>query len=185
MVLITYTDVPTMRVYMGLNASTQFDTLLAEAITSASREVDKRTKRYFGKDAVLGLREFDCEGNGLLVIDDVADPYSMVLHGGIVTYTAYPRNGVVDNVPGNPTTYIKSCSFYEGYSYSVSAIWGWAEVPENISEATKQLAAKTFLEKDAPFGVKGMDEFGSVRIRDPQHTADLLQKYTRYNLGSM
>lgn len=179
MALVTYTDVATMRVYLNIQDQvTQYDGLLEEAIESASREVDQRTKRYFGKDEEPTMREFDVEGYGLLVIDDVADPLSIEVEG-YGGYTALPRNGIVDGTPGHPITRLKHCSFVEGRTVEVTATWGWPEIPALVREATKMIAAETFMSKDAPLGYKGSEQLGVVIMRERTPVLKKLEFYRK------
>jgi hypothetical protein len=47
----------------------------------------------------------------------------------------------------------------------ITGVWGWPEVPWGIRMAAMILAEETLKLKEAPFGVAGFGEFGSVRIR--------------------
>ena len=183
MALQEYTDLQTMRTYLGLKA-TENDGLLQEAIASASREVDKRCNRYFGRDSEPSARTFDVDGNGIVFVDDIADPDSIEIPG-LGSCTALPRNGVVDGIPGHPITRIKSPWLCEGETVTITAIWGWPEVPDVIVEATKMLAAETFSQKDTPLGVKGMDEFGTVRVRDRYSIMTKLAPYDKYRVRGL
>ena len=181
MVLINYTDAATMRVYLNIQDSvTNYDDLLDEAIESASREVDKRTNRYFGNDASEDppvARTFDVSGYGLLSIDD-ALPGTIEIDG-YASFKALPRDGIVDGVPGNPITRLKHCSFWEGDEVVVTATWGWPDVPAVVREATKMLAAETFMSKDTPLGYKGNDAMGVVIMRERTPVLKKLERYAR------
>lgn len=179
MALVTYTDVPTMRTYLNM-VVTDFDDLLLESIESASREVDKRTRRYFGQDEEASTRRFRVEGCGLLAIDDVADPDSIEINGEPLSdaIEALPYNGVVDGVPGHPITRLRGW-FREGSRVDVTAIWGWPEVPSVIREATKMLAAETFMQKDTPLGYKGSEQIGVVIMRERVPTLKKLELYRK------
>jgi len=183
MALQEYTDLETMRTYLGLQ-STETDGLLTEAISSASREVDKRCNRYFGKADEPSSRVFDVEGSGIVFIDDVAEPDSLEVPG-LLTYVALPRGGIVDGIPGHPITRIRSGWLCEGDTVTVTAVWGWPDVPDVVREATKMLAAETFMQKDTPLGVKGMDEFGTLRMRDRQTIMSKLGLYDKYRIKGL
>ncbi len=180
MELTEYTNLETMRLYLTVQTK-EYDSLVTDAISSASREVDRRCNRYFGKSTEPSTRVFAVEGNGLLMVDDIADPGSIEIPT-VLQYQALPFNGVVDGVPGHPITRIKSTHFCEGDHVEVTAIWGWPAVPEVVREATKMLAAETFMQRDAPLGVKGMDEFGMIRLRERQHIISKLNLYKRYRI---
>lgn len=178
MVLINYTDAATMRTYLGISPSvTQYDDLLDEAIESASREVDKRTKRYFGNELTASTRTFDVEGYGLVTIDDAIAGTIEV--DGYTDLKALPRNGIVDGVPGHPITRLEHWAFWDGCAVEVTARWGWESVPAVVREATKMLAAETFMVKDTPLGYKGSDQIGVVIMRERTPVLKKLEFYAR------
>lgn len=171
-----YVSVPEMKTYINLDSNTKFDALLQEAITASSRDIDDRTHRTFGKDDAPTSRTYTA-GKCILFVDDIADADSIVITDSngneVETFKTFPENGVVNGQPGWPVTRIKSNSFCKGAEYTVLAIYGWENVPPVVKEACKLLAAETFLSKDTAHGVKGLDEFGVVRIRE---TKQVLQK---------
>lgn len=184
-----YVSLETMKLYIGdtvdITLDSRYDTLIQDAIDSACEEIDNRTDRTFSQDDTVSTREFDCEGAGLLVVDDISTTEGLLLNGEPLssTYKLFPRNGIVAGKTGHPYTYIKSCRFFEGCTYEVTARWGWAEVPAPIVEVAKMLAAETFFAKDTPLGVKGFNEFGAIRVRERAHIEKKLAQYTRNPLG--
>ncbi len=63
----------------------------------------------------------------------------------------------------------------------ISATWGWPSVPNAVTEAAKEIALDLFKSKDAPFGVAGTTEFGTVRVKSEvaAMAALLLRPYCR------
>jgi hypothetical protein len=59
----------------------------------------------------------------------------------------------------------------------VIGTWGWPSVPPGVSQATLMLAAQFFKEKDAPFGIAGMNDFGAVRLMQSPTIQMLLNPY--------
>jgi hypothetical protein len=55
--------------------------------------------------------------------------------------------------------------------------WGWPAVPPPVSQACLTLAAQFFKEKDAPFGVAGISDYGLVRIQTNPWVTELLRPY--------
>lgn len=55
--------------------------------------------------------------------------------------------------------------------------WGWPAVPSPVSQACLVLAAQWFKEKDAPFGVAGVSDFGVVRIQQNPWVVEMLRPY--------
>jgi hypothetical protein len=177
-VLINYTNAATMRTYLGIQPTvTQFDELLNEAIESASREVDKRTRRYFGNEVEASTRTFDVDGYGLLAIDDAIS--GTIELDGYTGFKELPRNGIVDGAPGHPITRLEHWAFWDGCEVEVTARWGWEDVPAVVREATKMLAAETFMSKDTPLGYKGSDQIGVVIMRERTPILKKLEFYTR------
>lgn len=184
-----YVDLATMKLVLGdtLNVSLDntYDGLIQDAIDSATEEITARTDRVFIQDDDVSEREFDCEGDGLLLVDDISTTEGLLLNGQPLSsqYKLLPRNGVVSGVAGHPYTRIKSCAFFEGQTYTVTARWGWASIPAPIVEAAKMLAAETFIAKDTPLGVQGFNEFGAVRVRERAHIEKKLRLYARNPIG--
>jgi hypothetical protein len=56
--------------------------------------------------------------------------------------------------------------------------WGWPSVPPPVAQATLMLAAQRFKEKDAPFGISGVNDFGVVRIKQNPEIINMLRPYT-------
>jgi hypothetical protein len=55
--------------------------------------------------------------------------------------------------------------------------WGWPSIPIPVSQACLTLAAQWFKEKDAPFGVAGVSDFGLVRIQTNPWVTEMLRPY--------
>jgi hypothetical protein len=62
----------------------------------------------------------------------------------------------------------------------ITGVWGWPAVPMAVKQAALILAEETFKLKDAPFGIAGFGEFGSIRVRENPAVARLLGPYKRY-----
>jgi hypothetical protein len=59
----------------------------------------------------------------------------------------------------------------------ITGIWGWPAVPPPVSQAALVLAAQFFKEKDAPFGVAGVSDFGVVKVQTNPWVVELLRPY--------
>ncbi len=59
----------------------------------------------------------------------------------------------------------------------ITGTWGWPAVPPGVSQACLVLAAQWFKEKDAPFGVAGISDFGVVRIQSSPWVVEQLRPY--------
>lgn len=80
---------------------------------------------------------------------------------------------------GSKTFPIPSVQLAQDNRVQITGIWGWPTVPYAIREATLVLAADHYKLKDAPFGVAGFGEFGSIRVRANPRVASLLNPYRR------
>lgn len=60
---------------------------------------------------------------------------------------------------------------------SVTATWGWADVPPSVNQAALYIAAEMFKSKDSPFGVAGIGELGIVKIQASPWVVELLRPY--------
>src|SRR5688500_6270009 len=157
-----------MKTYLGIDAVTTYDALVSEAITSASREVERRCGRVFKKDAAVSVREFDSESNGMLFVDDIASSTGVLIDGVALTSddTLFPRNGIVAGQTGHPYTRIKSDGFVEGEKYLITATWGWPDIPGTIVSVVRALAAETYMARVAPLGVQQDPTWGPIRLRE-------------------
>lgn len=102
-----------------------------------------------------------------------------------------PFNGVVGGQEGWPFRKLRACKGlyfpkYVGTPYrreavvQLSAPWGWAQVPSDVKEATLIVSAETLKLKDAPFGVAGTTQFGTViRVRQNGVAMGMLAPYIR------
>jgi hypothetical protein len=100
-----------------------------------------------------------------------------------------PVNQSVAGIEGWPFTALRSLvqlwpqklmDFYED-TVKVTGTWGWPAVPSVVKHATTILAVEMFKQpSDAPFGVAGFDQYGSVRMRDNPLVLAMLQPYKKH-----
>jgi hypothetical protein len=55
--------------------------------------------------------------------------------------------------------------------------WGWPAIPPPVAQATLVLATQWFKEKDAPFGVAGVSDFGVIRVQQNPWVVEQLRPY--------
>lgn len=183
------------------------DEALTDAITSASREIERICNRQFNKSDTATPRVFAAttqRGNRLLV-DDFYDLAGLVVEhdaagsGNWVAiddthYEVSPFNGVVEGVPGWPYWGIRivgwpsygSC-YGKRARFRVTAKWGWAAVPADVRQACLMMTADTYQMKDSPYGVMS-DQYG-VTLRPSGPVSGLgtqarlkLSRYARQRL---
>ncbi len=59
----------------------------------------------------------------------------------------------------------------------ITGTWGWPAVPPPVAQACLTLAAQWFKEKDAPFGIAGVADYGVVRIQQNPWIVEMLRPY--------
>lgn len=166
-----------------------FDERLADAVASASREVEQFCGRQFNKADTATPRSYEIDRRTKVYVDDFWTDAGLVVEEGdgrtwqpidSDAYTLAPHDGIVDGLPWpyyrlefySPLT---PSSRYSTRRLRVTAQWGWPAVPATIRQAVFQVAAQTYRLADAPLGVTGSTQYGGVvRLQDlPQVTAKL------------
>lgn len=171
------------------------DAALTNALTSASRDIEKFCKRQFNKTTTATARVFEPISPKLALIDDFHTTTDLVIATGDgddtfgTTWTTAdrqlePLNGIRDGESGWPYWRIRArngqtfpASTVGGATLQVTAQWGWNAVPASVKEACLALAEETYKLKDAPFGVAGFGDMGVVRIRENPKIAAMLARY--------
>ncbi|WP_432001227.1 phage head-tail connector protein [Streptomyces sioyaensis] len=190
-----YADLPELKARVNIN-DTNDDAPLQDALYAASRFVERYTRRQFNDADTASARVYDPESAGLVMPDDFSTTVGLVIKtdddddGTFETtwsatdYELRPLNGCRDGVPGWPYWQILAVDSREfpnvrRAGVQITARWGWAAVPQPVKEATLILAEEIWKMKDAPFGVAGFGEFGSIRVRENPKVAALLMAYKR------
>ncbi|WP_406527379.1 head-tail connector protein [Streptomyces sp. I8-5] len=191
-----YITTEELKSYMGIE-SNMYDALIANAISSASREIEKHTRRQFNLAGSATARVYqpgvafrlpvdDFSTNaGLFIETDDGDDGTFGTLWDVGDYELTPYNGTMNGLPGWPFTGItavgsKRFRWSRRANVRVTAQWGWAAVPDDVKQACFILASDTFQLKDARMGIAGSDQFGQiVRVRDNQIAAKKLRAYVR------
>jgi hypothetical protein len=159
---------------------TDDDDALTGALAAASRAVNQFCQRQFQQGAEPSGRLYQALTSSLLLVDDFYSTDGLEIGGiphDVGDFVLEPLGGVVDGEPGWPWWRIRGSRF--SGTVTVTARWGWAEVPGSVIEATLITAMEIFKMKDAPFGVQGMADFGLIRIRDNARVTSMLAPYRR------
>jgi hypothetical protein len=61
----------------------------------------------------------------------------------------------------------------------IATTWGWPQVPWQVAEANRILAADMFKMKDAPFGLAGSADLGVVRVQSNPWLTELLSRFIK------
>lgn len=178
--------------------STADDAAIDRALESASRAVDSTCSRQFGLLAAPAARTYTLTWSRgrcrwVASIDDVQDATGLVVsvNGTVTTdYRLTPLNGPADGRPWTGLELVTTPSFahlwaptyHHRQEATITALWGWTEVPGAVVSATLLQASRLFKRKDAPFGIAGSPETGSelrlLAAVDPD-VAVILQPYKR------
>ena len=153
------------------------DSLLETAIESASRMIDGFTARTF-YNAGTATRDFAATDSINLIIDDaisVSEVKATDEKGGSYTifapddYQLEPVNSRSDGLYF-PFTGIRAVNTYawpvvdEQALVRVTGVWGWAQIPTAIKQATIIQSSRLFKRLDSPLGVLGMGDMGQIRV---------------------
>lgn len=172
------------------------DALFTAAVDAATEGINDATGRDFQKDTVASARRYRPTGAGLVITHDFHTETGLVVKTDedddgtfetTLASTAYelePIDGIVRGRAGWPWWKIRMVDgtvFPRGrrHSVQVTAQWGWAAVPDSITNAAYVLAEDLAKLRDAPFGVGGFAEFGRIRARENPHVAMLINPYRR------
>jgi hypothetical protein len=176
------------------------DAAIARAITSASRAVDRSTRRQFGIVPAPVARFYTARwssvrGRWIVFIDDLMTTEGLAVavditedstYAGVITGARLtPLNAAADEMPWTEldipatSTVQPDCT---SWGVRVTARWGWTDVPVTVQQAT-MLQAKRFLSrKNSPYGIAGSPADGSelrLLARVDPDVAVMLDGYRR------
>lgn len=184
-----------LKSYMGLEGTNE-DTLVDDAISSASREIERHCNRQFNDAGSVSARRYRATRCDEIAVDDFWTDTGFILEidqngdGSSWTtvdpteYQLTPLDRIVNGVEwvywkiemvGTTTLPVsrRAC-------VRVTAQWGWEELPSDVKQAVKMLASDTFQVKDSRMGVAGSDQFGTiVRVRSNSLVEAKLKNFVR------
>ncbi|HEY9338824.1 MAG TPA: phage gp6-like head-tail connector protein [Kribbella sp.] len=143
------------------------DAELVVWVTAASRAVDKRCNRQFGKLSTAAARTYRrpavydvVTGLWLVEIDDVQDVTGLTVGG--VAYASSGATLLPDNAPADGVPY-ERLGFTDAPTVPVvvSAVWGWTAVPSQVVGAVKLQGARWNARRNSPLGIAGSPDQGS------------------------
>ena len=153
------------------------DSLLETAIESASRMIDGYTARTFYNGGTA-VRNFAATDALNLIIEDAISVTTVQSTDEVGdTYTTWtandfqlePLNSRSDGLY-MPYTGIRAVGDYtwpvvdQQALCRITAVWGWAQVPTAIKQATIIQASRLFKRLDSPLGVAGFGDMGAIRV---------------------
>tara|TARA_R110000823_G_scaffold256557_4_gene378440 strand:- start:1469 stop:2074 length:606 start_codon:yes stop_codon:yes gene_type:complete len=171
------------------------DSLLESAIESASRRVDGHCGRWFYKTAATPVAVYPLNLYTLVFPDDVSSTTNLSIaidttgdgtYDTTLTlntdYIVYPTDANLRGYPYHQAVMTSGETFplYVTPSFptaQVTAEWGWAAVPSDVTQACILLTIRQFARLNAALGVVGFADMAiAVRAVDPD-VRDLLAPY--------
>lgn len=186
-----------LKTFLGIELTdTQDDARLDFARVTASLGINTVCRRDFNTASSASARLFYPDTCELTEVHDFSTVTGLVIEtdaSGLGTawttwtaadYQLEPLNGTVDGVPGYPWWRIravatKSFSFTRAANVRVTAKWGWAAVPGPIKSAALTVAEEIYKIREAPFGVAGFGQWGSIRVRENPLAMGWIAPYRR------
>ena len=151
------------------------DLQVSLAVAAASRSIDRRCGRQFGRVEVAEPRTYvprwsRSRGGWLAPIDDLMSTTGLVVkvdrdgdgvhETTVTTAQLRPANAAAKGEPWTELL-IPAATAPQVVSVQVTARWGWPGVPDGIRQACLLQASRLLARRDAPFGVAGSPETGS------------------------
>jgi len=191
-----YATVTELRQRMGIADTNSYVTAtLEDALTAASRGIDRYCGRTFGRTEVAdaSARTFEVSASGIQT-DDFWTTDGLIINGvawaSVTGVILEPLNGILDGLPGWPFLRITWTSRWPSTALlpasfewcapvttvDVTAAWGWAAVPADVKSACLMLAEEEMKLPDTPFGVAGFGDY-AIRVRSNPKVAERLAPF--------
>lgn len=170
------------------------DNALTNALAVASRGIEQVTGRQFNKTDTPSARVFYPETqcwtrihdfhttSGLIVATDGGNDGTYETTWTAADYQLEPLNGIEGGESGWPYYIIRAVAGRQfphnrRASLQVTAPWGWTAVPAGVHEASLVVAEEIYALKDTRFGVGGVAEWGTIRVRENPMAMKMIAKY--------
>lgn len=149
------------------------DAQIGPAIAAASRAVDRCTHRQFGLVAAPEVRLFTARQEAargaqwVVDIDDLMTSVGLVVEfdgEAITDHRMRPVNAPAVARPWECLVVLSTSDVTPTgaeAAVSVTARWGWTEVPEAVKQATLLQANRMLARRNSPFGIAGSPDAGS------------------------
>ncbi|HZN76025.1 MAG TPA: hypothetical protein VFC00_30710 [Micromonosporaceae bacterium] len=187
-----YATLAELKLRVGGVADAAQDAALNNALAVATTGINGVCGRQFNKTTVASARVYYPRNQCLAVVDDFHTTTDLVIatdsgssYGNVIASTGYelhPLNGVVDGETGWPYWEIHALpGTYFPWTgrapLQVTAQWGWTAVPPGVKEACLLVAEETYALKDTRFGVGGVAEWGTIRVRSNPMAMSMIHKF--------
>lgn len=179
------------KAYIRDEANGVGDDILQGYLDAASRALGNGCHREFVVATTESSRSFQPQGRSrVLFIDDcttitsVVDNGTTLVHG--TDYQKEPLNGkssAGETVPYHRLVKPYTCwySATNLASVTVTATWGWAAIPYQITQACLTLAKELCNNQDVRFGIVAVTEAAAFGVRQNKVVREALTDYIRYD----
>lgn len=173
--------------YVGSELAGADADLLSAALLAAERAVNHHCQRRFVVAGTAVARLYVPDRADVLRIHDCTTVTAVTSDGSTVAAgdrQLEPVNALSWSGDARPYEQIRLlagswvCNSGEA-TVSVTATWGWAAIPAEVTEATKILVKDIVAARDTRFGIAGFTDFAGVRVRENPQVAELLRDLRR------
>lgn len=202
---VDYCSIADVKAAMGITLTTD-DTRLQRAVTTASRQIETACDRQFWQTDTATSRVFVAENRWVVQTDDFDNAQTITVKTDpagdrtwpvtwtTADYQTEPLNNVYQGQywPNDTVRAIRGLYFPEWSGtmlaqrnaqaqVQVTAKWGWAEIPDQVSEATVIQAEFLFKSAEVPLGATPFGEMGVLRLRQSMNPValSLLEAYQK------
>jgi hypothetical protein len=199
-----YATLDEFKAWLTPAGSNEHDLAIVAVLDAVSRWIDEYCQRHFWQDGTEAgpvARTFEARSCRELRLGEFNDLSSV---GTPTVETDEAGDGTFETVwspgefqlwptsrpTGRPYTAIRALTRQFPYAWPygarsdrirVTGVWGWDAVPDSVHQACLVQASRVFKRREAPEGVVGFDQFGTIRIsnRPDPDVAALLDPYRR------
>lgn len=186
-----YIDASDLKAYLKIS-DTDDDAQIGFAVTAASRAIDKACNRQFGQVASAEQRRYSAiadnqRGRYVVQVDDIGDATGFAVQFNSVAVTTFelePFNALLKGRVYTRATFDPRDVTFKGDvgEVYVSALWGWADIPDTVKQAALLQASRIFNRRTSPYGIAGSPQEGSelrLLARVDPDVAVILSDYKR------
>lgn len=140
------------------------DVFLSLVPSTVSRAVDRATLRQFGvvstvEERTYRVRYSRSRGTWRVIIDDLQTTTGLVMPN--TSYVLGPENNVLKGKPWTYADFTEDPTGDVECRTSITALWGWTEVPDAVRLASFLQGNRWSSRKDSPFGIAGSPDQGA------------------------
>lgn len=164
-----------LKTLLGITSSEE-DDLIDRACLGASRAIERRSGwPTFWKTETAVSRTISVVGRVVPVRKPGYSYTKVLLRDGIATATGFsvvgysnaalmPPDCFEEGVPAEAIRLPVGATFGSNGEMVVTAVWGWPDVPHDVSFAAQLQSQRFYQRKGSPEGVAGSAEWGLTRI---------------------